>query len=234
MICLKNINLAYDDTPIFEDFNLSLNHNEISGILGASGIGKTTLINIIAGITPVQKGTVHGLDHQELSYIFQEPRLLPTETVYDNLSFVLHKHYPDPRKRREVILRNLDLVGLLDALNRYPFELSGGMKQRLSIARAFAFPSRVLIMDEPFKGLDVKLKSTVMEAFKRSYQAMHKTVVFVTHDLDEVLDLSDRVFVLGSRPAKVLATEVILREPGHRTPLENMDKKRASLLKSLL
>jgi len=234
MISLNDISFSHADRVIFENFNLTLNHHEISGILGPSGIGKTTLINLMAGILPLKKGTLQGIDKGDLSYIFQDPRLLPSETVYGNMAFVLKGHYPDPKACREVILRNLTLVGLEESLDRFPDELSGGMKQRLSIARAFATPSHVLFMDEPFKGLDPGLKAQLMAVFKRSYQATHKTVVFVTHDLDEVLALSDRVFVLGSSPARVVATEIIPREAGSRQPLVDLGNIKTSLLSHMI
>jgi NitT/TauT family transport system ATP-binding protein len=202
MIKIRNLNKYYGEQIIFEDFNIDIPENHITTILGESGSGKTTLVKMIAGIEIPNGGTIEGLGSGEISYIFQEPRLIPWMSVYDNIAIVL-KSIVDPIMSDSIIRHHLDSVGLTSALNKYPSELSGGMIQRVAIARAFAFPSDVLIMDEPFKGLDRNLKTNLIATFLKMWKTHPKTVIFVTHDLEEAVVISDSLHVIKGSPAVV-------------------------------
>ena len=199
-----NLHKSYDDLLLFSNFNLDFAEGEITCILGPSGGGKTTLLNIIAGLVEPNGGNLVGFNGKVLSYIFQDPRLLPWQTVQENIEFVLTDAY-EQTQRQAIASRFIKLVELTGFASYYPSQLSGGMRQRVAIARAFAYPSDLILMDEPLKGLDVKLKMNLLKAFSRIWQADKRTVIFVTHDVDEALMLGNTIIVLGDIPIAVKA-----------------------------
>ncbi|MDX9846978.1 MAG: ATP-binding cassette domain-containing protein [Tenuifilaceae bacterium] len=201
---IKNLQKSYDDLLLFSNFNLDIAEGEITCILGPSGGGKTTLLNIIAGLVEPTVGSLVGFNGKVLSYIFQDPRLLPWKTVQENIEFVLTDAY-DQTQRQAVANRFIKLVELTGFASYYPSQLSGGMRQRVAIARAFAYPSDLILMDEPLKGLDVKLKMNLLRSFSRIWQTDKRTVIFVTHDVDEALMLGNTTIVLGDTPITVKA-----------------------------
>ena len=174
---------------VFEKFDFEVEKNRITCILGKSGCGKTTLLNILAGTVDFD-GDVEGFDGS-VSYIFQEPRLLPNLTVEQNLRFT-SKGATD-----ENIAEMLELVEMQDKAKVFFGELSGGQAQRVAIARAFLKQSQLLLMDEPFASLDTALKIRLINAFKRVWDRDKRTVLFVTHDVEEAFMLAHRVVVLG-------------------------------------
>lgn len=205
-ISIKNMDKSFDDLLILQDFDLEIDYGKITGLLGPSGSGKTTILNIIAGLEDYQKGSIDGIDDKPLSYIFQEDRLLPWSNVEDNIGFVLESTM-DKEEKDRLIDKYIRLVELEDFRDYIPNSLSGGMKQRVAIARAFAYPSSILLMDEPFKGLDHKLKKDLMDAFLRLWSENKKTVIFVSHDLDEAKTLCHSIYHLDGRPLKVINRE---------------------------
>lgn len=204
MIELKDISKSFNGIQILKDFNLTFENNLITCLFGPSGVGKTTIANIAAGLVPIDGGCVCRTSGSALySYVFQEPRLLEWYSVYDNIDFVLKDIYPAD-KRQNVISDYLTMMELTEYKNYKPKELSGGMAQRVSLARAFAYPSDVLIMDEPFKGLDIKLKGEMILSFQRLWSKSKRTVLFITHDIEEASRLSDIIFVIKGRPAQII------------------------------
>ena len=195
-IKLQNIHKSYGSKVIFDNYNLELEENKITALMGPSGSGKTTMANILAGLTPY-KGKVSGVD--KVSYIFQEARLLPNLTVFENLDYVLKKDNKDAERREEIINDMLSKIGLLGFKDYYPDELSGGMAQRVSIARAFIYPSSLLIMDEPFKELDEKLKEQVINGFISLHKSNPRTVLFITHDSKEAKRLASKIIELKGK-----------------------------------
>jgi NitT/TauT family transport system ATP-binding protein len=207
---------SYSNNVIFEKFNIEIEEHKISCILGTSGIGKTTLLNIISGLIPFDSGNISDFYDRQFSYIFQEPRLLEWKTVYGNILFVLKDLYPK-KESHKITNRYIDLVGLTDYKDYYPFEISGGMEQRVSIARAFAYPSEILIMDEPFKSLDFKLKNNLMNAFIDLWEIDKRTVIFVTHDIDEASYLGNKIFILNNnKPVDIKHTLSFNESPRNR------------------
>ena len=188
MIKLKNITKRYNEQIIFEDFNLNITENQITCILGESGVGKTTLLNIIAGITPYQ-GSVSLID--KVSYIFQEPRLILTMTIEENLKFT------SPNASDEDIHSILQMLKIEDKKRMFPNQLSGGEQQRVSIARAFLFDAPIVLMDEPFSSLDLSLKYHLICHFASLWKKTNKTVIFVTHNVDEALWLANEILILS-------------------------------------
>jgi len=202
-IRLEHISKGYDHLKVLEDFTLEIPHTEITCIVGPSGCGKTTLLNILAGLDLQDEGQVENLDHDRISYVFQEPRLLPWKNAEDNLKFVLRDKIA-ARDLDDYVKSWLDKVELLPFRNYYPRQMSGGMMQRLALARAFAMPSDVLLMDEPFKGLDAPLRHKMLELTRKLWGEEKKTIIFVTHDIQESLLIGHRVIALSTRPARIL------------------------------
>ena len=203
MIKLVNISKRFDDLTVLKDFNISFEKNKITCLFGPSGVGKTTIANIVSGIVPVDTGFVEGIDNSLFSYVFQEPRLLKWYSVYDNIDFVLKDVY-DHDKRVEIINSYLKMVELSEYKNYKIDTLSGGMAQRVSLARAFAYPSHILIMDEPFKGFDFKLKNEMISLFKKMWDSSQRTVIFITHDVEEAINLSHFIYTLKNRPISIV------------------------------
>lgn len=202
-LILKDIRKSYDGNVIFDNFNIEFSEGNICCILGASGCGKTSLLNIIGGILKPDYGNIEGIENKSISYIFQEPRLLPWKTVRDNIDFVLSREM-DPSERKTKLDELLKLVDMESFADYYPSQLSGGMSQRVSLARAFALPSQIILMDEPLSGLDVSLKRNILNRFVGIWTNDRRTVIYVTHDIDEALMLGNEIFVIGERPVKVL------------------------------
>ena len=202
IIRIENINKRYKDNIIFEDFQIDFYENKINCILGKSGCGKTTLLNIISGVVKNDESDFKGIEDLGVSYIFQDDRLIDWLSVEDNIKLVIKKHYSED-KVNELCEKYLKLVGIYEYKNYYPQRLSGGMRQRVNIARAFIYPSKIIIMDEPFKSIDIKNKQIIMENFKKILEEENRTVLFVTHDIDEALYLGDVAFILGDRPLKI-------------------------------
>ena len=191
---VDNVSFAYGDKPIFKDFSLELPEGRITAVLGDSGVGKTTLLHLLAGLVRPDAGRV---EPREVSYMFQEPRLLPTLDVLHNLTAI-------PGINSATAVHWLEAVGLGDSLHLMPHQLSGGMAQRVSMARAFAHQGGLLLMDEPFKGLDVSLQARLYQVFSSLWREGGTLAVLVTHDPDEAVTLASRVVVLRSSPAEVV------------------------------
>lgn len=197
---IKNLSKSFQNINLFQDFNMEIQEHTISCILGPSGCGKTTLLNMISNTTKKDEGSFLGFDDKIISYIFQEPRLLPWKTVKENIAFVIH----DNEERNKIIDKYIRLVELENFANYYPSKLSGGMKQRVAIARAFAYPSDLILMDEPLKALDLKLKLNLIKSFRRIWQFDKRTVIFVTHDIDEALLLGNDIYLFSKAPVKII------------------------------
>jgi NitT/TauT family transport system ATP-binding protein len=199
---IKNLNKSFQNINLFKDFDFEIQENTITCILGPSGCGKTTLLNIISNTLEKDSGEFSGFDNKVISYIFQEPRLLPWKTAKENISFVI-KNQKLTAEKNEIIKKYLKLVELEDFADYYPSKLSGGMKQRVAIARAFSYSSDLILMDEPLKALDLKLKLNLIKAFRRIWQVDKRTVLFVTHDIDEALLLGNDIYVFSKAPVLI-------------------------------
>lgn len=200
---IKALYKKYDTISLFSDFNISFQEGTITCILGPSGCGKTTLLNIIGDIIKPDSGQLTGFREKTASYIFQDPRLLPWKTVEENIGFVLSKDIP-AEERKKITRQLIRLMELENFASYYPSKLSGGMRQRVSIARAFAYPSDIILMDEPLKGLDIKLKLNLIRIFSQMWLTDKRTVIFVTHDVDEALLLGNDIIVLSRPPVKII------------------------------
>ncbi len=215
--------MDYEDVKVFENFSLSIPENKITCIIGPSGSGKTSILNILAGLVTDYKGKVYLGD--DFSYIFQESRLIPFSTVYDNIKIVRRDEDKDE------ILAILNDLGLLGFENKYPDQLSGGMKQRVSIARGFYYNSSILLMDEPFKSIDYDLRINLINYLKYIYSKNNKTIIFITHDIDEAILLGHHIIVLSNRPTVIKKEFVVESDILKRTVL---DKEHISLRSQII
>ena len=184
MIEIKNLSKKYGDLAVYDNFNLTLDDGQIIGILGESGSGKTTLLNCIAGLTAYE-GNIAEL---KCSYVFQTPRLVPNLTVRENLKLICK----DESKIEDMLKK----VRLEDKAESYPIKLSGGQAQRVSLARAFLYDSDVILMDEPMSSLDLRLKKEITELFLSVWREDKRTVIYVTHDVDEAVSIAHRIIIL--------------------------------------
>ncbi|CAN5527121.1 ABC transporter ATP-binding protein [soil metagenome] len=196
-------------TRVIDGIDLTISGETFVSVVGPSGSGKTTLLNIVSGIETHTSGTVDlksdGQDAR-VGYVFQDARLLPWRTVMANLGFVQHERAGWEERARHY----LDLVGLSHCADRYPAQLSGGQQQRIGIARAFAVEPDVLLMDEPFSHLDAMTSRTLREHLERLWLESKRTVMFVTHDVTEAVQLSDRIVVLepGGRIHEIIDVDL--------------------------
>lgn len=230
-------NAARDAAVIaLDDVSFEVKNHEFCSILGHSGCGKTSLLNILAGFESATQGEilVDGLQVAQPTWqrtvVFQDYALFPWLTVRKNIEFGLEMKKVAPKKRQEIIQDNIRLVGLSGFENHYPHQLSGGMKQRVSIARALAVDPNVLLMDEPFAALDAQNRALMQEEMGRllatADPAQRKTMVLVTHSIEEAILLSDRIIMLTSRPGRVRANiEVSLPRPRNEEDPEFMALK---------
>ena len=231
---LRDIHKSYGELPVLDGFSLDLPALKLTAILGPSGCGKTTLLNILSGLTSADSGERPGLAGIPFSYVFQEPRLVPSLTALENVELVLRASFAPP-ERRERALQFLSEVGLSESRELRPEQLSGGMRQRVSLARAFAYPADVLLLDEPFQSVDLKTRIGLMDALLALQAANPRTVVFVTHEVREALYLGDFVVVLSERPARVLDRKELLLPRNRRSyGVSDLSDVEASLYRLIL
>lgn len=213
-IIFKNFSFSYPDKKIYKNFNAVFLGGKINVVLGASGVGKTTLLNALTGLSGFD-GEIENMP-KNVSYIFQSDRLVKTISVEKNLDFVLKNAIPDKTTRKNAIYDMAKLLEISDVLKRLPTEISGGQAQRVQMARAFLYPSEVMLLDEPFKGLDVSLKTRLIKKFLELWGRDGRTVVLVTHDVYDALLMGDKVFVLSGSPADIVYETELTVEKSER------------------
>ena len=191
-----------------QDVSFEVAENEFLCILGPSGCGKSTILNVLSGLEPITAGevTIHGRGRSSeplIGYIFQEPRLLPWLTARQNIEFAVDQLRLPQIESDSRIRENLELVGLSQFSSAYPHELSGGMQQRIAIARAFAVDPHILLMDEPFSSLDEITARSMRKLLLELWEHRKKTIMFVTHNMFEAAFLSDRILLMTRPPGKI-------------------------------
>jgi len=214
--------------PVFEDIHFGIDKGEFVCIIGHSGCGKTTILNVLAGLEEASDGGVI-MDGKEVSgpsldrgVVFQSHALMPWMTVLGNVAFAAKSKWPEWSKAKieEHCTRYLEMVGLGQALHKKPAELSGGMKQRVGIARAFAIQPKMLLLDEPFGALDALTRGTIQDELLKIVLATHQTVFMITHDVDEAILLADKVILMSNGPLAKIAEIVEITMPRDRTRAE--------------
>ena len=222
---LRGVRKIFPGNPPVEalgNVSLSLAPNEFVTLVGTSGCGKSTLLNIAAGLVDPTEGEayVDGVPidgpGRDRGVVFQAYTLFPWMTALENIEFALKPEKLSSAERRKVAFEQLELVGLTNFAKAYPKQLSGGMKQRVAIARALCYRPEILLMDEPFGALDAQTRLLMQELLTRVWESHRLTVLFVTHDVEEAVFISDRVLVMSNRPGR-LKTEVKITLPRPRT-----------------
>jgi len=196
MITFLHVSKSFDSLKVLHDLSFHIAAGQIVGIVGPSGSGKTTILRLITGILAPDGGTVT-VAEAAVGYVFQEPRLLPWRTALDNVAAPLRAQGLDKARARSVASHWLERMGLQGFERYHPAELSGGMAQRVSIARAFATEPSILVMDEPFSNMDATLKAALLGILQGIIKERDTTVVYVTHELTEALQLADRIVELN-------------------------------------
>lgn len=213
---------------VFENANFGIQRGEFVCIIGHSGCGKSTILNVLAGLDEATSGVVL-MDNQEISgpsldrgVVFQNYSLLPWKSSLRNITFAVHARWPSWSKEQVLkhSMKYIDMVGLKGTENRKPSQLSGGMRQRVSIARAFAIEPKLLLMDEPFGALDALTRGIIQEELIKIWEQTNQTVFMITHDVDEAILLADRILLMTNGPYARIAESVFIDIPRHRERTE--------------
>jgi ABC-type nitrate/sulfonate/bicarbonate transport system ATPase subunit len=210
-IRVKDLTKSFGALLVLDDITFNVGKGEFLSIVGPTGCGKTTFLNCLSKLMPTTKGNIL-IDGEEanpkkhnISFVFQEPTCMPWRTVKENVAYGMEvKGFPAD-KMEERLKYILDLVGLSDTANLYPNQVSASMEQRIAVARAFAVDPDLLLMDEPYGQLDVKLRYYLEDELVRLWQTLNATVVFVTHNIEEAVYVAERILVLSNKPTKIKA-----------------------------
>jgi nitrate/nitrite transport system ATP-binding protein len=231
----KSFSRGGQTTEVLKDINLDIAQGEYISIIGHSGCGKSTLLNLIAGLTPVSFGAVL-LENKEVNapgpdraVVFQNHSLLPWLTVYENVKLAVDKVFSGKKskaERHEWIMQNLDLVQMGHAVDKRPSEISGGMKQRVGIARALAMEPKILLLDEPFGALDALTRAHLQDSIMDIHARLKNTMIMITHDVDEAVLLSDRIVMMTNGPSATIGDVLSVNLPRPRKRLELVSDSR--------
>lgn len=233
---IEHVNMTFGQgakqSHVLKDINLQVKQGEFISIIGHSGCGKSTVLNIVAGLLDATGGDVV-LDGKEVkgpgpdrSVVFQNHSLLPWLTVYENVALAVHKafkHKMNAKQRHEWILKSLAMVHMSHAIDHLPSQISGGMKQRVGIARALALEPKVLLLDEPFGALDALTRAHLQDEVMRIQAELNSTVLMITHDVDEAVLLSDRIVMMTNGPEATIGEILDIKLPRPRDRIEMAD-----------
>ena len=218
---VKNISKSFDGKPVLKDVSIELNRGELVCLLGVSGGGKTTLFNVISGLLSPDNGQVL-LDGEDItnqsghiSYMLQKDLLLPYRTIEDNAALPLLLKSEKKKEARKKVSSLFEQFGLEGTQKKYPSQLSGGMRQRAALLRTYMFSKDVALLDEPFSALDTLTKSAMHKWYLDVMEKIQLSTLFITHDIDEAILISDRIYLLSGAPGEITG-EIIIKEPKPR------------------
>jgi ABC-type nitrate/sulfonate/bicarbonate transport system ATPase subunit len=199
-LLVENVSLSFGSIVVFENISVAVERGEFVAVVGPSGCGKTTLLNLLSQFVKPTSGRV--VCTERVRMVYQTDSLFPWQTVGENINLGL-RHLKDPGDRKRQLTEMLQLIKLENFANHYPHQLSGGMRQRVELARALIGDSDILLLDEPFSALDYLTRLRMRNELARMLMQLPRTVILVTHDIEEAAQLADRIIVLSDRPARV-------------------------------
>ena len=209
VLTIKNLSFNYPNNSILKNINIHVDQGEIVSILGGSGVGKTTLFNLIAGINELQSGTIEIQGDSnfkgKVSYMLQKDLLLEHKTVIQNIILPLLIKKVNKKEAEAEAIKNLKLFNLYDYKDKYPSELSGGMRQRVALLRTYMFKEELFLLDEPFSALDAITKISLHSWYLEIKNKLDITTLLITHDIDEAIDLSDRIYIIKNKPGEIVS-----------------------------
>lgn len=230
VLVVQGVTKSFENEEIIRDISLELHEGEIVSLLGVSGGGKTTLFNIIAGLSVPDTGDVY-LEGAKItgkpgsvSYMLQKDLLLPYKTIVDNVALPLIIRGMKKDEARRMAVDHFDEFGLLGTEDKYPSQLSGGMRQRAALLRTYLFSEKVALLDEPFSALDMLTKGTIHEWYLDVMEKIKLSTLFVTHDIDEAILLSDRIYLLTGKPGQI-TKEIVIEESKPRAKNFNVTER---------
>ena len=236
---VKHVSKRFDGRSVLDDISIELNRGELVCLLGVSGGGKTTLFNVISGLLRPDAGRVL-LDGRDItgqpgsiSYMLQKDLLLPYRTIEDNVALPLVLRGVKKQAAREQVSPMFRQFGLEGTQKKYPAQLSGGMRQRAALLRTYLFSQDVALLDEPFSALDTLTKSAIHRWFLGVMEQIHLSTLFITHDIDEAILLSDRIYLLSGSPGTITG-EIVIREPKPRPAEFNLTPEFLSYKRKIL
>ena len=232
VLTIKNLSFNYPNNSILKNINIHVDQGEIVSILGGSGVGKTTLFNLIAGINELQSGTIEIQGDSnfkgKVSYMLQKDLLLEHKTVIQNIILPLLIKKVNKKEAEAEAIKNLKLFNLYDYKDKYPSELSGGMRQRVALLRTYMFKEELFLLDEPFSALDAITKISLHYWYLDICKKFNLTTLLITHDIDEAIDLSDRIYIIKNKPGEIIS-EIKVQLNG-----ENVDEQKLKYKKDLM
>lgn len=227
-IVISNLSKKYKDHLILDNISLHVDEDEIVSIIGPSGCGKSTIFNILSNLADCDDGNVNM--YGDFSYMYQKDLLLPYKTIIDNVSLPLILKGKNKRDSRDFVKPYFSTFGLVGYENKYPDELSGGMRQRANFMRTFVNSSDIMLLDEPFGALDSITRSSMQKWLLSIKKEIKSTILLITHDIDEAIILSNRIYILSNKPAKVTNEIVVDRDIYNIDNLENVARLKKEIL----
>ncbi len=230
-INLENVKKIYDKIVVLDDINIKVYEGEFVSILGPSGCGKSTIFNIIANLINYDNGKVD--INGKLSYMYQKDLLLPYKTIIDNVTLPMILNKEKKNIAYEKVKEYFNIFGLKGYENKYPSELSGGMKQRANFLRTYVASSDIMLLDEPFGALDSITKSSMQKWLLEVKSKVNSTILLITHDIDEAIMMSDRIYVIAKKPSRVKKEFILNRNYYNEENIENIFKLKKEILELL-